>query len=176
MKTLHDYKYFKVVKKDYEKASMTGLWVEGKNVAVLPYYLNEQGKIDKFGVINECNPLKENNFFVTAVTGGVEENETTLFGAKRELLEETGLNVENDDRWIYLGDLTTSKQTNEKHQCFAVNVTDIAKSNAKGDGSENEKLSEYQIVKIENVNEIDDCFINSLVLKLCWQFIKKDLK
>ena len=94
------------------------------------------------------------------------EDETDLDGAKRELLEESGYDVSDDKRWIYLGEITTSKLTNEKHPCFAVNINNIEQDEIIGDGSINEQKSKFELIHPEKIFDLQDTFLNTTLLKL----------
>lgn len=169
IEVLHDLKWFNVVKVIAEEAEMIGLWKDKLNVAVLPFTStsHEENKltIEKIGSMYEMNPLRNNNYTYTAITGDV-ENEDVLSAAKRELFEETGYLIEDTERWIYLGEITTSKQTNEIHPCFAVNANYIEQAEATGDGTINEKLSKFEWIDPEKIFELEDAFLNILFLKL----------
>lgn len=168
-------KWFDVVNVTVEGASMSGIWKNDRNAVVLPFTTGvfngnagSELKIDilKVGIRYELNPLKDSNYTYTAITGNIEKNETDLEGAKRELLEESGYDVPDDDRWIYLGEITTSKLTNEKHPCFAVNITDIEQGVISGDGSINEQKSKFELIDPEKIFNLEDAFLNTSLLKL----------
>lgn len=173
--TLFSNKWFKVVNVTVDGASMSGIWKDDRNAVVLPFITEvsngekpETLKFDivKVGVRYELNPLRDSNYSYTAITGNIEQGETDLEGAKRELLEESGYNVPDDDRWIYLGEITTSKLTNEKHPCFAVNINDIVQGEISGDGSINEQKSKFELIDPEKILDLEDTFLNTLLLKL----------
>lgn len=167
---LFDAKWFKIVNVTYDNATITGLWKEGRNAVVLPFTATqpEEGKltIEKVGVRYELNPLRAENFTYTAITGDIEPGEEDLEGAKRELLEESGYTVSDDERWIFLGNITTSKQTNELHPCYAVNISEIEQGEIEGDGTVNEQKSKFELLDPEKIFELEDTFLNTALLKL----------
>jgi len=173
--TLLKTKWFSIVEVAFDGAIMSGIWKDDRNAVVLPYITNASEiegtddvkiEISKVGVRYELNPLKENNYTYTAITGNIEGSETDLDGAKRELLEESGYDVSDDKRWIYLGEITTSKLTNEKHPCFAVNINNIEQGEIIGDGSVNEQKSKFELIDPEKIFDLEDTFLNTTLLKL----------
>ena len=173
--TLLKTEWFSIVEVAFDGAIMSGIWKDDRNAVVLPYITNASEieatddvkiEISKVGVRYELNPLKENNYTYTAITGNIEEDETDLDGAKRELLEESGYDVSDDKRWIYLGEITTSKLTNEKHPCFAVNINNIEQDEIIGDGSINEQKSKFELIDPEKIFDLEDTFLNTTLLKL----------
>lgn len=173
--TLLKTEWFSIVEVAFDGAIMSGIRKDDRNAVVLPYITNASEiegtddvkiEISKVGVRYELNPLKENNYTYTAITGNIEEDETDLDGAKRELLEESGYDVSDDKRWIYLGEITTSKLTNEKHPCFAVNINNIEQDEIIGDGSINEQKSKFELIDPEKIFDLEDTFLNTTLLKL----------
>ncbi len=154
--------------KTFEVEKESNLWVgifyKDENVVVLPYRTNEHGMINEVGILKEFNPIRENNYSDTLVTGGKnDKDETSLDTAKRELLEETGYSVEDEDKWIYLGLLTTSKMIDCNHPCYAVNLNDLMAK--KIDKESIESLSKFKFVPLNQVIKSTDGFILSLILK-----------
>ena len=86
--------------------------------------------------------------------------------AKRELKEESGFDVQDDSRWSYLGNVTSSKFVDHEQPCYAVDVTDIERGNPETDGSEQEAKSEFFFIPANDVVKCKDVFIPALFLKL----------
>jgi len=168
-KVLWENDYFKVVEViSSEGGLMTGLELED-NVVVLPYTM-ENGVLKEIGMMWEHNPLREGNFWDTAITGNVEDDESALDAAKRETKEESGYDIQEDDRWLYLGKLVTSKLVDLEHECYCVDITDLEIGGKVGDGTENEKLSKFKLVPVSDILKTKDAFLLSLLLKF---FFKK---
>jgi len=82
--------------------------------------------IDKFGY---CYLTKEYHYGVgkvtiEAISGGIDRGETPLEGAKRELLEETGL---VSSQWVYLGKFYpfTTILNSKQHAFLSLNVKKV---------------------------------------------------
>jgi len=158
--------WFNVIEKEAENgAKMIGIKSHSDGVVVLPYTLTNLGEIDLFGVNYECNPLRPNNFWYTCITGGIENNEDAFHAAKRELLEESGYNQQDHDKWQYLGSLFPSKLIDGDLSCFAVNITDLKKSNKKGDGTKNEEHSKFELISLNKLILKEDGYILSMLMK-----------
>lgn len=168
-----DLDWFKVVNVKYDGADMIGLWKDSKNAIVIPFTstIPEDNKItiEKIGVRYELNPLRYENYTYTAITGNIEDGETEIEGAKRELLEESGYDAQDDRRWINLGYITTSKLTNEKHPCYAVNINGIEQGEISGDGTVNEQKSKFELIEPEKIFELEDTYLNTGLLKLFYK-------
>jgi 8-oxo-dGTP pyrophosphatase MutT (NUDIX family) len=165
--TLWDNDWFSVIEKtDKDGASMTGLKPKGGNVVVLPYII-EDGEVIKIGVHHEVNPLWGDGTHSTAITGGIEDGESDLESAKRELEEESGYTVDEDDKWISLGSVKPSKLLDLDQPCFAVDVTGLEIGEAKKDGTINEELSNFEMMPIDEIlSNTNDTYLPTLYLKL----------
>lgn len=168
-KVLFKNEWFSVVEKHYKDAIMTGLDNHLDGVVILPYLL-KNNVIEKIGINYECNPLRKSNFSYTLITGGVNDNETTFESAKRELMEESGFDIKNNDDWGFLGYLTTSKQSTERYSCYCVNITDKEQITTNKDGTPNEYMSKFEIVPLNKVKNTEDAFILSVLMKLLENF------
>lgn len=159
--------HFNIINK-YDEGVKDELCVERiyENVVVLPYTLTENQYIDKIGVLNEFNLLRFKNYSTTAVTGSFKDKETSLECAKRELNEETGLNIEDSYQWIFLGYLNCSKFDSTDYPCYAVDATNVKIQKKKTDGSVSEKRSTFEFIELNDAIKVNDAFILSLLLKL----------
>lgn len=163
---LYEGKYFNVVNKERNGGNMIGIETFEENVIVLPYTLSESGQISKVGIMHEFNTLRDGSYSNTCITGDIEKGEDALQGAKRELLEESGYNQEDNEKWKYLGNLTTSKLVEAEHPCFIVDITGLKQSKAEKDGSVNEEKSEFKLVELSEILLEEDSFILSMLMKL----------
>ena len=163
---LYDAKRFNVVKITGDnKIDTTGIEFETDNVIVFPYTLDRNGNLEYVGIINEANNLRKNGFSDTVVSGTVEENETFLQCAKRELLEETGYNVEENEKWNYCGKISATKACATLHPCFLVDISNLTQQKIKGDGSKGEKLSEFKLVKPSQIIKSTDALVLTMLFK-----------
>jgi len=146
------------------------------NVVVMPFTCDENKLPLMIGVIKEPNPFREGGINISLVTGTSDDEDPDLLStAKRELLEETGLEVEDISRWYYLGTSTSSKFVDHEQPCFAVDVTGIPQGEAKTDGTEQEKNMEFKLIPANDVVKMKDIFIPGLFLKLFKYVIGMDL-
>jgi 8-oxo-dGTP pyrophosphatase MutT (NUDIX family) len=162
-KVLHKTKWFDVI----QKGSMIGTEVNSINVVVMPFERDLRGLPRTIGVLKEYNPMRENNYSITLVTGTSEEEDPDILTtAKRELKEESGYDVEDIDRWYFLGFLTATKFVKQEHPCFAVDITGIKPEEKTTDGSKSEQLSEFMVLPVKQALKTDDCYVPALFMKM----------
>jgi hypothetical protein len=93
-------------------------------VCVLPYTINE-GLLDKIGVVEIWND-EEREKSLTLITDYLNaDDETNLVGANRVFYSITGVNLTDASRWMYLGSLFNSLNSDSPIRVYCVNVTDI---------------------------------------------------
>jgi 8-oxo-dGTP pyrophosphatase MutT (NUDIX family) len=159
-----------------ERDGHIGLKPKDDSVIVLPYITDENNLPVSIGVLREKNNFRDGGFSITVVSGRCDEEDPNfLETAKRELKEETGFSVPENDKWFFLGSLTASKMVDTEHPCFAVNVTGLKKGVATTDGSENEKASEFMFIPSNDIVKTNDVFIPALFLKLFKYVVGMDM-
>lgn len=150
-----------------ERDGVIGVMPLFMNVVIMPFVSDEQGLPLSIGVLMEPNPFREGGQSMTLITGSSEEEDPDLLStAKRELKEESGFDAQENDRWYYLGSVTSSKFVDHEQPCFAVDVTGLQKGEAETDGSEREKNMEFKFIPANDVVKAKDIFIPGLFLKL----------
>ena len=162
---LFEDKWFQVV--DVE--GQIGLKNKEMSVAIMPYRVNELGVITEIGLLKELNYFREGNYAQTLITGTIEkEDDSLLLAAKRELLEEGGFELTEDDneRWLFLGPIYLYKTSDQMIPVFAVDVTGVEQRKAVGDGSVKEEKSELEMVEIGNGISSSESLVLSSFLKL----------
>jgi hypothetical protein len=162
---LFEDKWFQVV--DVE--GQIGLKNKEMSVAIMPYRVNELGVITEIGLLKELNYFREGNYAQTLITGTIEkEDDSLLLAAKRELLEEGGFELTEDDneRWLFLGPVYLYKTSDQMIPVFAVDVTGVEQRKADGDGSVKEEKSELEMVEIGNGISSSEALVLSSFLKL----------
>ena len=128
------------------------------------------------GVLKERNQFREGGYSLSLISGTCEDSDSSfLETSKRELKEESGFTVDDNDKWFFLGTVTASKFVDNEHPCFAVNVTGIEKGEATTDGSEHERLSQFLFIPANDVVKSKDVFIPALFLKLFKYVVGMDL-
>jgi 8-oxo-dGTP pyrophosphatase MutT (NUDIX family) len=162
-KILHETENFHLV----ECGDLVGIKPLFTNVVVMPFTSDANGLPLTIGVLKEPNPFREGGFHLSLVTGCTDDEDGDLLStAKRELYEETGLNVPDSSRWYYMGSVTSSKFVDHEQPCFAVDVTGVGLEDPKTDGTELEKNSEFVFIIANDAVKAKDIFIPGLFLKL----------
>ena len=150
-----------------ERDGVIGIVTTFMNVIILPFTSDDDGLPLSVGVIKEPNPFREGGMDVAVITGTSDADDPDLLStAKRELLEESGFDAQDNTKWYYLGAVTSSKFIAHEQPCFAVDVTGLTKGTPKTDGTEKEKNSEFKFIPANDVVKAKDIFIPGLFLKL----------
>lgn len=171
-KILHSTPYFNVV----EIEGSTGVVSTVETVLVLPFVCDDRGLPLMLGVMKERNHFREGGFSISPISGTCEaEDPDYLDTAKRELKEESGFDVQDSNKWYFLGTVTSSKFVDKEYPCFAVDVSGIEKGEAQTDGSEAEKASNFIFIPANDVVKTKDVFIPALFLKLFKFVVGMDL-
>jgi len=159
-----------------EREGIVGIRSTVESVIILPFVTDDQGLPLMLGVLKEKNPFREGGYSVTLITGSSEEEDPDyLSTAKRELKEESGFSVDDNDKWYFLGTVTASKMIDSEYPCFAVDVTGIERGEATTDGSEQERLSKFIFIPANDVVKSKDVFIPAIFLKLFKFVVGMDL-
>lgn len=140
----------------------------GSSVAVMPYRF-EGGGLSVL-LRNEITPPwlvdSDQPRVLSSLTGMMDENETHLECATRELFEESGYKVP-PSTMEYLGSVRLSKSSQNLVYLYAVEVTDLANETPKGDGQGFEEWA--QSVWMCNTDQSEDSLAHTLFLKLITQ-------
>lgn len=159
-----------------EREGMVGILPIRDSVIILPYLTDDSKLPVSVGVLNEKNTLRDGGFSITVVSGRSDEDDSSfLETAKRELKEETGFDVTDNSKWFFLGSVTSSKLVDCEHPCFAVDLTGIKGGEAKTDGSDSEKKSEFIFIPSNDIVKTKDVFIPALFLKLFKYVVGMDI-
>jgi 8-oxo-dGTP pyrophosphatase MutT (NUDIX family) len=147
------------------------------NVVVMPFTSDSEGLPLEIGVIMEPNPFREGGMDICLITGSTDDDDPDLLStAKRELLEESGFNVNDNNRWYYIGIVTSSKFVEHEQPCFAVDVTGLERGIPKTDGTKEEKEMEFKFIPANDVVKARDIFIPGLFLRLFKYVLGIDLQ
>jgi 8-oxo-dGTP pyrophosphatase MutT (NUDIX family) len=164
-KILFDTERFEVV--DIE--GQIGFRSKTMTVAVMPYSNDENGMVKEIGILHELNHLRETGFCDTLITGTVEyEDDSLLLAATRELAEEGGITVPEDEngRWIFLGPIYPYKDSDKVIPVFAVDVTGLQIKEATGDGTDKEELSKLEMKDVSEGIASDEGLVLAAFLRL----------
>ena len=150
-----------------ERGNKAGIVSRVETVMLLPFVADDNGLPLMLGVLKERNLFREGGYCLSLITGTCEDEDPDyLQTAKRELKEESGYDVPDNNKWYFLGTVTASKMVDAEHPCFGVDVTGLEKDITTTDGSESEKLSEFIFIPANDVVKAKDVFIPGLFLKL----------
>lgn len=146
-------------------------WCGAAGVAILPFRREvvnpgwNYSELRYLGRVEIC-PAHSPEPELTAVAGGMDkEGESPIDVAVRELQEETGYIATVKDM-IPLGDCRPSKGTDTRMFLFAVDVTDLEKSKATGDGSLIEQLASTKWINKNEAVFCKDPLVSALVGRL----------
>lgn len=171
-KVIHSNEWFDVI----DKNGKFGVKPNSDSVIILPYINDEQGLPLMIGVLKEINYFREGGNSLSLISGRPDDDDPNLIEtARRELKEESGYDVQDNDKWFFLGTVTATKFVDSEHPCFAVNVTDLERGKRETDGSEEEKKSEFSFISANDVVKTKDVFIPALFLKLFKYVVGMDL-
>jgi 8-oxo-dGTP pyrophosphatase MutT (NUDIX family) len=173
-KTLKEFEKFDIVDVD----GHVGMKLKTMSVAVMPFTIDENGMIDKIGLLKEYNPFREGDFSHTLITGTIDyEDDSLLYTAKRELKEEGGYEVpdNNNERWIYLGNFFPYKDSDRQVPTFAVDVTGIEAGEPQTDGTKKEELSKLEMIPSNNIMITEEMLPLSAFLRLFNYFYQKTI-
>ena len=150
-----------------EIGNRVGIQQKNPSVIILPYTTDESGNPKSLGLISEPNSLKEGGMSLTVITGSPEDyDEDILETAKRELKEEAGYEINDIEKWEYLGNIKTSKIVINGNPAFGVDVTGMERGQKSGDGSKNEENSKFSLVNLSDAINLDDALVSCLFLKI----------
>ena len=159
------------------KAGVYAIKCKKSAVAVILYTLDKNDLLDQIGIVTEKNPNFPSGSYSGLVMGGVENGDSSLLTrAKIETTEESGYDIDENERWEYLGELFTSKLFPDPIYCYSVNATGLVPTLPRGDGSEQESTIEFNLVPLNKVQDITDSIVQSCFFKLFSKLYKHVLK
>jgi 8-oxo-dGTP pyrophosphatase MutT (NUDIX family) len=159
-----------------EDGEIKGIRTRLDSVLILPFTSDDRGLPIMLGVLNERNSFRSGGYALSIISGSPEDEDPNILStAQRELLEETGFDIKEEERWYFLGTLTGSKFVDSIHPCFAVDVTGISPEKPKTDGSEQERLSKFTLIPANDVISIEDPFVSSLFLRIFKYVVGMDI-
>lgn len=149
------------------------------SVATLPFTRDEGGLPLELGVLWEYNEIRSTEG-VTVVTGSAEgEDPDVLTAAKRALFDRSGLDVQEDERWFFLGFLTTHKMVKQELPCFAVDISGMEMPTDDEEEDDEEEDDDTKLVQDEPTREpkfvlmgvnqaldTSDCFVPAIFMKV----------
>lgn len=150
-----------------ERGNRIGIQQKNPSVMILPYTTDESGNPKSLGLISEPNPLRDGGISLTIITGSPNIDDVDILEtAKRELREESGYDVNDIERWDYLGNIKTSKIVINGNPAFGVDITGLERGEKTGDGSKSEDNSKFSLVGLNDAINLDDALVSCLFLKI----------
>jgi len=144
-----------------------GIKQKDPSVIILPYTTDEKGNPQKLGLIAEPSPIRETKISYTVITGSPDAKDLDILAtAKRELKEEGGYEVNETDKWEYLGNIYTSKMVINGNPAFGVDITGLDGTKPEGDGTGLEENSKFKLVPFDEAIGYDDALISCLFIKI----------
>lgn len=138
----------------------------GNIIAILPYRIvDEDLEFLLRGEITPCWNVR--NLIICSITGGVDRNNSIISTVKKELHEESGYLIYQDDDLISLNTCFGTKSSDTLYHLFSINLTDY-------DGSideltyenELEKSSYVKWVKTEDLINCNDPIVHIMYTRL----------
>jgi 8-oxo-dGTP pyrophosphatase MutT (NUDIX family) len=147
---------------------------DGCTVAVLPYRIID-GK-PEYMVVEELRPPWDirhlERKYLSSIAGCVEDDETTLEAAVREFNEETPYNIQDVDRFEYLGKSFITKSSDTVVTQFLIEITpDDIPTQANGDGSHMETTAKPTWITFQEGSETQDPLIAQMIMRFMFRKI-----
>lgn len=139
----------------------------GKFVAVLGYRRLGKDYWEYLGRFENCPPHQD-GISLCCLTGGIENDELPLDAAKRELKEESGIDIETK-MFKSLGEVRPSKMSDSTGYLFAVDLSHIAEQDkyvGGGDGTKGEMGSFCKWVDKEKAFNSKDPLLITCISRL----------
>jgi 8-oxo-dGTP pyrophosphatase MutT (NUDIX family) len=132
----------------------------GRTVSLLPFRDTSNGR-EYLARIEVC-PAHSMEPGQYSITGGVQKDETILSSAQRELREESGYAMRQDE-FIGLGQVFPTKQMDTTVYLFAIDVTGKPQEDALDDSGRREQNSGVEWVDLEaGLKNQDPLFITAI--------------
>lgn len=152
--------YLKVVTKD------NWSWVEeADNVCCIPVFIEDNSMFIRQEVIPPFTSRDSQEFYLTVISGTIEEGEKPEETMRRELIEEAGLVLNQNYKIKIIDTLYKNKGTTSKiyYAIIPLSKGDYYEVAAKGDGSKEEKASRTVKVDLKFINSLQ---VSDLISKL----------
>ena len=164
-KILFENDYIKII--DFEDWSI----IKERDLAIcIPYFIEENKFLIRHEYIPTYKYVEGKDYFVTILSGGIEDGETPEKAMVREVEEEAGIVLKDTYNIEELKPLFISKAHTNKYHPFILPLTssDYDEVVAKGDGSDAEKKSKSVKVDVKYIDKLktSDVITDYMILKL----------
>lgn len=134
-------------------------------ICVVPYTLAANGLLDKIGVVEDFNVIKEENILTLLHDYVYDDDQTDLVGANRILFNVLGTNVNSATKWMYLGSLFNNLSSDSPIKIYAVNISDTEiKENEEIE--ENKEKKKFKLIDVSRAVQSDDMLILASFFRL----------
>jgi hypothetical protein len=145
-----------------------GIVSKTETVLILPFVNDEQGLPLMLGVLKTKNQFRDGGNSISLICGNCDSEDANYIGiAKEYLKKESGYDVNEADKWYFLGTVTSSNFLDKEYPCFAVDVSEMER-NSEGESS-------FIFIPANDVVKSKDVFIPALFLKLFKFVVGMDL-
>ena len=144
-------------------------------ICVLPYTLSTNGLLDKIGVIRDWNYIEEEKVWTLLNDYVYDDDSTDLVAANRVLFEVLGVNIDDADLWLYLGDLFSNMVSDSPIKVYAVDMTDV-EIKTQETVEEEEKRKMFKLMDTSKVIQTDDILFLAAYLRLFNYFYVRSLQ
>lgn len=136
-------------------------------LVILPYQFDENGILSKIGIVEEDNPFRDGSKSITLITQDIDDEKDFLSLAKKKLKDYFAGDVQDSNRWIYLGEMTTDKTLNIEYTIYGVNVSDLE------DIKEDDSTDRLRLISPSEVLLSGDAYISTSFIKLYHHLFEK---
>jgi hypothetical protein len=162
-----------------EKEGKVGIVPHNLVVAVLPFTRDRRGLPMQLGVLKEYNRVwsKDSVVAITGIAQG--EDPDILSSAMRRMRKVSGLDVQEPERWFFLGFMFTHKSVDQEMPCFACDITGMdipAVDDEEWDDEESDgsRKPEFVLMNVAQAVDVTDCMIPAIFMKVFKYVFKLD--
>ncbi len=134
-------------------------------ICVLPYTISTEGLLDKIGVVQERNFIEEEDIWILMSDYISTDDKTDLVSANRILFEIIGTNIPEAVKWMYLGNVFSTMNSDSPIKLYAVDITDV-KIKALEEVEEEIERKKFKMLDSSRVIQSDDVLFLASYLRL----------
>ncbi|MFW6311044.1 MAG: hypothetical protein ACOC1K_02290 [Nanoarchaeota archaeon] len=144
-------------------------------ICVLPYTISTNGLLDKIGIIEDWNNIEDEKVLTLLNDYISTDDYSNILAANRILFEVLGNNVEEADRWMYLGSVYNNMTSDSPIKLYCVDITDISVKTDEEVHDEKER-KRFRLLDSSSVLQTDDILFLAAYLRLFNYFYVNSLK
>ena len=135
-------------------------------ICILPYTITN-GLLTNIGVINKVNEETEEEI-KTLIMGYLNKDDiTNLSSANRILTDTIYLDIDDAERWMYLGELSMNQFSKSSFKIYAVDITNLE--------IKHNDISKFELLELPKVTQSNDILFLSSYIRLFNYFYIKSL-